>query len=133
MEISWDIRYSSNFAFVDSLLIINGMCMLRQTNGSYRSLAILYFCFDKKKVRITDNGITVETDELDEEFIKYAKAITPNSWRVWKEIYENLRNGSSRREILDQMRIQTISRALKTYSQESLEQRLVKRHSGLHS
>jgi len=117
MKVTWNIRYSSTYAYVDSVVMVssNGKAyVLSQTNNSFRSLVVYKFLFDGKRVEITEYGLTSECDELDEEFLRLAKAVPPKDWRFWSEIYKMLyKEGKNKKEILDYMKTQAIARNLK--------------------
>lgn len=113
MRATWNLRYSSHYAFVDSVLRTSEGFALKQSNESWRSNAIYSFCFDGKTVNIDDNGMSVECDKLDEEFLRLAKLIPAKDHKFWSQLYEMLRNHKDRGEILEVLRTYAIARGLK--------------------
>jgi len=117
MKIAWNIRYSSAYAYVSSILRVGDWgkgFVLSQTNDSYRSIAIYKFCFDGKVVKVTESGLQAECDELDEEFLKLTKLFSTREWVVWSTIVDMLfKKKCSRKEVIDYLKTLAISKKLK--------------------
>jgi len=112
MRATWNLRYSSQHAFVDSVLKTSGF-ELAQSNESWRSVAIYKFCFDKKTVSIDENGMSVECDKLDEEFLRLARLVPARDHKIWQQICEMLfSKGKDRGEVLEFLRTYAIARGL---------------------
>jgi hypothetical protein len=86
---------------------------LQQSNESWRSNAIYRFCFDGKTVKIDNNGMSVECDKLDEEFLRLAKHVPAKEYKVWAQIYEMLDKGKERSEVLNFLQTYAIARGLR--------------------
>jgi len=110
MRATWNLSYSSYHAFVDSVLRTNEGLELAQSNESWRSNALYRFCFDGKTVKIDDNGMSVECDKLDEEFLRLAKVVPTSDYGVWRQVYEMLGSGKDRGEVLEFLRTYAIAR-----------------------
>lgn len=113
MRATWNLLYSSYYAFVDSILRTSEGFSLTQSNESYRSVAIYKFCFDKKIVSIEGNGMSVECDKFDEEFLRLAKLVPATDYGIWQRICNMLFAGKDKGKILEVLRTYAIARGLK--------------------
>lgn len=113
MRATWNLRYSSYHAFVDSVLRTSEGFSLTQSNESYRSVAIYKFCFDKKTVSIDGDGMSVECDRFDEEFLRLAKLVPATDYKIWQQICDTLFAGKDRSEVLEILRTYAIARGLR--------------------
>jgi hypothetical protein len=89
----------------------NGL-KLEQSNISWRSSSILWFVFHGKTVRVTNEGLNVELDELDEEFLRLAKLIPTSAYKLWYEVYEMLMKGKLKADVLTHLQTLAIARGL---------------------
>lgn len=86
---------------------------LTQTADSWRSIATFKFCFDGKAVSVEDGGlISVEGDELDEEFLGLASHISTHESGFWSDTYRMLKE-KGRGEVLEHLRTHAIARGLR--------------------
>jgi hypothetical protein len=111
MKIKLGISYSSRWAYVDSV-IYQGVTV-EQTLHSWRSLAIIKFCFHGKVINVKlGELLSVDGDELDEEFLRVAKRIPASEYGFWRQTYDALENGKKRSEVLESLQAYAIARGL---------------------
>lgn len=113
MRATWNLRYNSHYAFVDSVLRTSEGFKLAQSNESYRSVAIYKFCFDKKTVSIDGDGMSIECDKFDEEFLRLAKLVPARDYTIWEQMCNLLFAGKDRGEVLEVLRTYAIARGLR--------------------
>jgi len=115
MKISFALEYNPQYAFVDSRIYSKDYREgLHQSADSWRSLATLRFCFHGKNVEVKSGAfLSVEGDKLDEEFLELAKAIPAREYGFWRQVYDMLEGGKSRRDVLEHMQAYAVARGLK--------------------
>jgi len=111
LKVLFKLSYSY-LAYVNSVFIANNRSVM-QNNDTYKSLAILRFCFDGKPIKIISGGFEVEADGLDEKFLELTKNIPATRWGFWRKVCTDLFNGKSREKVLDDISVEAVSRFIK--------------------
>lgn len=112
MRATWNVCYSMRYAWVRSQLKTDNGLMLEQSNFSWRSGSILWFIFNGKTLKVTNEGLNVECDKLDEEFLRIAKLVSASNYKLWYEIYQMLMEGKSKADVLNHLQALAIARQL---------------------
>jgi hypothetical protein len=112
LKATWNIGYNVGYAWVYSQVKTANGLKLEQSNISWRSGSILWFVFNGKTVSVTNEGLSVELDELDKEFLTLAKLIPASNYKLWYEVYEMLMKGKSKADVLTHLQTLAIAREL---------------------
>jgi len=71
------------------------------------------FLAEGKKVELfEDTEIMLEADKLDRKYLERAQLITPRRYKVFERVFQMLKNGASRQEVVDFMTAQAVAKKL---------------------
>jgi len=117
LRIKFGLDYSSRWAYVDSIIHRENASskeILEQTMGSWKTFAVLRFCFHGRVIGIqVGDFLSVEGDGLDAEFLRLAKILPAREHGFWRQVYEMLKAGRDKTDILEFMQTYAIARGLR--------------------
>lgn len=110
--VSFFILYNSYYAYVDSAFV-SDFIRFRQSLGSYKTFAVLKFLLENKRVHIVSpTEFKLQCSELEREFLRIAHRIRVGEWGLWRKVVDKLEEGQSKREVLNWLAAEAITRGL---------------------